>query len=158
MPKQAYLYNISLKHLDHGSPAEHAGAGTGRFLITDSRTDAQTTCSSRATGHPASKDCLQAAMQLDSKGASACIVPNTTAPGPLAQYQTTQSSSLAQAGSCQIILGGGVGSSLPCSQIQQYARNLTAVCSDSNSTTGAVFYPDGFHFANSTFIALTTVA
>ena len=85
-----------------------------------------------------------------------CIVPSTTAPGSLAQCQTTQSSNLAQAGSCRIVLGGGVGSSLPCSQVSQYTRILTAVCSDSSLTTGPVLYPDGFQSASSTFIALTT--
>lgn len=157
LPKQAHFHCLlALPVHNCRLQAEHAGAGTGNFLITDSLTDAQTTCSSPATGQPANKDCLEAAMDLGSKEASSCVVPNATAPSPLAQYQTTQSSSLAQAGSCQIILGGGVGNSLPCSQISQYARNLTAVCGDSDLNTGAVFYPDGFQFANSAYIALTT--
>lgn len=139
-------------------------AQASNYLQTRSFTGPQTSCAAvasstygpTATGNPSKSDCLAAASQLQGKGSTSCVVPNATVSSPLSEYLTINSGSLARSGSCQIIIGGAAGDSLPCSQAASYANDLAAVCSNTHTTTGAVFYPSGFHFINSVFVALTT--
>lgn len=96
-------------------------------------------------------------MQLQAKGNSPCVVPNST--------PTTDSGAvgpLVKVGSCQITLGGSiysngnaVGNSLPCSQVAEYAKNLSAVCRNSQMSTAGRFYPNGSDYGRQLYVGVS---
>ena len=97
--------------------------------------------------NPELHDCLEAALQLQAKGDSPCVVPYSTP----SNASSATFGTLAKVGSCQIILGGGiltdsgvsVGNALPCSKVADYAKNIGTVCVNSRMMTGGVLQPNG---------------
>ena len=140
---------------------DSSGAAVDDFLTTSTETGNSTSCSPFETGSPSTADCLKAAAQMQAMGTNPCTVPNTTTTSsPLTPYILLEAGTsfgpVAKFGSCDVMLGGAVGSALPCNTVAYYAKTLSTVCGSANGISCAVFYPAGSLAINSTFIALTT--
>ena len=125
-----------------------ANTGADAFLhATDQHSSAaQASCSTQYTGTPLELDCDRAVAALQANSSGVCQVPNTTVNTSVITYyipEGSKSVALATSGQCQVILGGTVGLSLPCATVATYADRLNAACSNSNETTGGVYYPQG---------------
>ena len=113
-----------------------------------SNASAQANCPTYITGRPTTSDCTQAVAALHARSL-ACQVPNGTSGSENVtyefadQYAGTYDVTLATAGQCQVMLGGTLAASLPCSTIADYAAKVIAYCSTSGATTGGVYYPKG---------------
>ena len=130
-----------------------AGPESDTFLATNENSGPQTRCDRFYSGAAAKQDCMTAVAQLQAravaeiraKASSTCTVGDS----PLLKTATTSglgifryfanSTVLANAGSCQLQLGGSLNTALPCSQIATYTENIVDVCSDSAALTGGIF-------------------
>ena len=110
---------------------------------------AQASCSTQYTGTSLKADCSKAVMELQANSSAVCRVPNTTVETSDTtdyisnQYQGNKNVALATNVQCQVILGGTVGTSLPCATVAHYANRLNTACGTSNGSTGGVYYPAG---------------
>ena len=145
-----------------------AGPESYTYLATNKNSGPQTRCDRFYSGAAARPDCMAAVAQLraktiaevHAKASSTCTVADsalskTATTSGLGNFRYFANSTvLADAGTCQLQLGGSLSTALPCSQIATYAETIVDVCSDSASLTGGILYPDGDHFGNSTYIAV----
>lgn len=101
-------------------------------------------------------DCHQAISHLRAKGYSNCTVPNgRVGMGEYRVYIGSNFASLATAGSCQVVLSGAAGRSLPCALLAEYATNLTETCSTGQGTSTGWYFPDSFTDSNSTLVIVS---
>lgn len=130
--------------------ADAVGDGDVFLHATNENTAAaQASCSTQYTDTPLKADCSKAVMELQANSSAVCRVPNTTVETSDTtdyisnEYRGNKNVALATSGQCQVILGGTVGTSLPCASVSYYANKLNTACGTSNGSTGGIYYPAG---------------
>ena len=119
--------------------------------------DPPTRVNSVRTGIANKSDCTQAVSQLRAKDVANCsALNNTNAPS---EYSGNPATPLVTVGGCQVLLGAGDGQTLSCSQVAEYASNLTIACSNSQMGIGGAVYPfrlpNGYSPGAAIFLACT---